>query len=386
MLGLKGAQATSQRASSPAAHQNNIGLLRLLLATGVVFGHACGQFGPGAPFGEPIRPLIPSSIDLATLCLDGFFMISGWLITMSMLRSSSMVEYLRHRIVRIYPGYLVAYAVSIWLIHSLYAVTAPAEWWRLTILQAPPSFRHGGTLMNANAALWTLAFEFRCYLAVGLLGMTGLLARRELIWKLTLGLLTLWLLCSYPPLSWRLNRVDYGQDWPLLYALIGDPSANLRLFTIFFIGVSGYLYRDVMERAIDHRIALLSAMWALLLLGHPAVAEWSICLVGSPLLYWLAFKAEAGAWGRINARIDISYGTYIYGWPIGLALALAGFNFWTYIAATIATSLVCGWLSWVLVEKPAKDVVRVCTKLGSIMARRRSRQCATACVRVDRPR
>ncbi|KRB85316.1 hypothetical protein ASE00_00460 [Sphingomonas sp. Root710] len=354
-----------------------------MLATGVVFGHACGQFGPGAPFREPILTLIPGTLDLASLCLDGFFLISGWLITMSRLRSRSTADYLCRRVIRIYPAFLLAYALSIWLIHSLYAAPGSPQWWRLALLQAPPAFQHEGTWWNANAPLWSLAFEFRCYLMVALLGATGMLARREMILKLALTLLTLWLLSRYPPLNWRLHSLQYAQNWPLLYALIGEPAASLRLFTIFFTGAAGYLYRDDIERLIDHRAALVSGLWALLLLGHPSVAEWAICLVGAPALYWLAFRANLGPLGQINRRTDISYGTYIYGWPAGLSLAMAGFNFWPYLAITVITSWACGWLSWHLVEKPTKDMLRLPALLINRLARERSEQRVPASIHSD---
>ena len=384
MARQKGAQATRRRTPlhSPT-HQNNIGLLRLLLATGVIVGHAGYQFEPDAPFKDPLTALIPGTIDLASLCLDGFFILSGWLITMSMLRSSSAADFLGRRILRIYPGYIVAYVVSIWLVYSLYATPAPAQWWRLALLQAAPSFEHGGQLLCANASLWSLAFEFRCYLVIAMLGMTGLLARRELILKITLTLLTLWLLSRYPPLDWRFQSLRYDKSWPLLYAVIGDPAASLRLFTIFFIGASGYLYRDIIEKVVDHRVALLSGIWSLLLLGHPSVAEWAICLVGAPALYWLAFKAKLGRLGRINHQTDISYGTYIYGWPITLSLALTDLSFPAYVAATLIGSWACGWLSWHLIEKRAKDMPSSLSVLKNAMARRRSAQHAAARVRVD---
>jgi uncharacterized membrane protein len=41
---------------------------------------------------------------------------------------------------------------------------------------------------------------------------------------------------------------------------------------------------------------------------------------GAIALYWLAFRARLGRIQRVNNRVDISYGTYLYSWPVQLAL------------------------------------------------------------------
>ena len=58
--------------------------------------------------------------------------------------------------------------------------------------------------------------------------------------------------------------------------------------------------------------------------------------------------------GRINSQDDISYGVYLYAFPIGKlifwyapALPLFSVGMLTFIGACV-----CGWLSWQLVEKP----------------------------------
>ena len=59
---------------------------------------------------------------------------------------------------------------------------------------------------------------------------------------------------------------------------------------------------------------------------------------------------------RIGVRNDISYGMYVYGFPVQHALILLGFatgsalGFW--VTATLLTAPLA-WASWLLVERPA---------------------------------
>ena len=49
---------------------------------------------------------------------------------------------------------------------------------------------------------------------------------------------------------------------------------------------------------------------------------------------------------------DLSYGLYVYHWPIMFALVKAGFTAWSLFGATLAFVVPLATLSWYLVEKP----------------------------------
>ena len=87
--------------------ENNLNLIRLLLALLVLFAHCCPlAFGMEAAK----RPILQN--DAGSFAVDQFFFISGFLITASWLRSKSMNDYLRKRVLRIYPGFIGALLVS----------------------------------------------------------------------------------------------------------------------------------------------------------------------------------------------------------------------------------------------------------------------------------
>jgi peptidoglycan/LPS O-acetylase OafA/YrhL len=73
-------------------------------------------------------------------------------------------------------------------------------------------------------------------------------------------------------------------------------------------------------------------------------------------LYWLTFKVKLGRLNALNNEWDISYGTYLYGWPASLALL-----FWVnhqmnpilLALLSLPLSYALGAASWYLVERHA---------------------------------
>ena len=85
---------------------NNIDFLRLALALLVVFSHSFPlMHGSDAP--EPLGRLTRGQATGGTIAVDAFFILSGFLITASYERSGSLLSFLKKRIARIYPGFLV---------------------------------------------------------------------------------------------------------------------------------------------------------------------------------------------------------------------------------------------------------------------------------------
>lgn len=77
-------------------------------------------------------------------------------------------------------------------------------------------------------------------------------------------------------------------------------------------------------------------------------------LFGGYLIFAIARMASSTFVGRINGKTDISYGVYLYAWPIEQLLiryigieSLLLLGVLTWIGAAI-----CGWISWAVVEKP----------------------------------
>jgi len=313
---------------------------------------------------EPLTWLF-GGMSLGEVSVDAFFLLSGFLIAKSMMTSASVGEFVLRRWVRIFPAFAVAYLASAYLLGP----AVGARPWDngvgsivpMMILQRPPEFFGQSTGLHypgLNEPMWTIAYEFRCYLLVALLGASGLLARRFLVLLLTAAVLGSYAVIGSPPAT------ASSPDWGLI---LGEPIKMLRFTAVFLVGSCWFLYRDELLQRISGRAALLfaiSATAALLLRGR--LMEPAVVVAGSAALFWAAFKARLGPLQRVNARFDISYGTYLYGWPVAVAWLFfdRGMGPVSLVLLTLPAALAIGTISWWSVEHPALRWVRMRSRRG----------------------
>ena len=118
-----------------------------------------------------------------------FFIISGFLISHSYFRSQGVLQFLGRRVRRIYPGYLAATMIGAFIIVPLFSSRTLTDLSASEILKAiglnlllqnyaPPSDVFGGGVINGS--LWSIPYEFWCYLGLAILGVTYLLSKRAL--------------------------------------------------------------------------------------------------------------------------------------------------------------------------------------------------------------
>jgi len=177
---------------------NNFNLMRLLLALAVIYSHsypiALGR--EGEILHEPFCFLTHHLTTTGQLAVDAFFLISGFLITAIWMRSRTFVAYLMKRILRIYPGFVVAMGVSaalIWTLCPQFRATVINPWgWVISFFKnllllsnssitGPGIFPGNPSPQVLNGPLWTIPVEFLCYLFVLLVGFCGLFYRKRLI-------------------------------------------------------------------------------------------------------------------------------------------------------------------------------------------------------------
>src|ERR1700722_9985256 len=122
--GIHGKQEMSQLAIQ--ARANNFSILRMLFATLVILSHSY-ELIDGNRSREMLTHIF-GTISFGILAVDGFFIVSGYLITKSYLSSAPM-NYLCKRILRIYPGFIIAFIASIILCQyvSSHSLAMPAK-------------------------------------------------------------------------------------------------------------------------------------------------------------------------------------------------------------------------------------------------------------------
>lgn len=341
--------------SSSPARNNNIGFLRLLAASMVIISHSSELID-----GDRSRELLTrifGTLSFGGFGVDIFFLISGYLITKSYL-SGGNLYYLIKRVNRIYPGFLVAYFISVFVVGPLAGIKlsslTSADWWD-TIFRA---FRASMPALEGafptehhhllNGSLWTISYEFRCYLFVMLIGAIGIYKRRTVFLALPPIFLGLYI--------FFFNEVQLASSSNfVVQLLLGDFDSFFRFMFVFACGASFYLFEDKIKysgiAAIVSTLALAACMFS------AKLAEPALCTLGAYSLFYLAFKAKPV---NINNSYDISYGTYLYAWPIASLTILYHPSITpVYLfCITLILSLIAGTISWFLVEKPAASLLR----------------------------
>lgn len=355
----------------PKVHsENSFGFLRLLFASLVIVSHT-----PEIYDGDRDRELLSiafGTISFGDLAVDAFFVISGYLITSSFINSSSSRSYMTKRLARIYPGFLFATIICLVIVQPFGGGTFvnSGRLWvvamaRAIMLQSPDGGTvFGGTYYAAlNGPMWTVAYEFKCYLFVLVFGWLGLFSRPGWIIAITASLITFStvFVADYSPAI-----VDYTLRSPpktilfddLLNVVVGDFGRLVRLSAVFFVGCSYFLFRDKLRfTPLNLALAALGLSGSLFALHF---AHAGTAIFGGFLILAAAKRVGGGALQTINSNNDISYGVYLYAWPTaklllwwvpGIPMVLLGF-------VTFGVACLCGWFSWHFVERPAMAIVR----------------------------
>lgn len=155
-------------------------LLRILLAVLVLLSHA-PELTDGNKSRELFSRLTQSELAFGTIAVDGF-LFSGFLMVQSWEHDPQLFRFLRKRVLRIVPGYLVAALLST-VVVGLLAPGVPyffhqldAKFWEtILLLSSPltPPVLPGRPYALVNGSLWTITYEFRCYLLVAAFGVCG---------------------------------------------------------------------------------------------------------------------------------------------------------------------------------------------------------------------
>lgn len=331
--------------------RNSLNALRLVLAVLVIVSHSW----PIGGYGDD--PGVHEGNDLGAWAVAGFFAISGYLITASRLHSRSFGDYLWRRFLRIYPGFLAVLLVIAFGFATISSLLDPtAEWsigsaFRFLLPNLGLYVAHtdvAGTLDAVpyrnvwDGSLWTLGYEFLCYLIIGAL-VSLIRTERALAWA-----------CG----AWFVAATVATLGVHLV-GIEGDPAPArfLRLSTYFAAGALIYLKRNQLPAR-----GWLAAVAGVLLVGLVLSDQFG-AFAAAPAAYLVLWLGARLPLHRVASRNDVSYGMYVYAFPVQqlLVLASAGVILPPWLFAVLATALTVpfAWASWLLVERPAMRLKRL---------------------------
>ncbi|MGH3726336.1 MAG: acyltransferase family protein [Mycobacterium sp.] len=321
-------------------HHNALTLWRLFLAIGVIFWHSWALTGREISYDSAERLL-------GDIFADGFFVISGFLITAAWIRRPYLKEYWASRLLRIFPGLWICLLVIAFVIapiaakiqHASVTLTSEIGYVVNNALLNVAYEGIDGTPMDVpypgvwNGSIWTLFFVLVCDVMVSVLGVVGLLKRR---WVIP-GLFVL-------AICWS----AYVSYTPPEYSL---PQMLARFSVVFLAGAMFYQYQDKVP-----------ARWSLVALSVALVVASGFTenyrLIGAlPLAY--AVIVSGALVRKARLQNDFSYGVYIYAFPIQQMLVVCGLarlNPFVFFVLATAVTLPIAASSWFMVETRAANL------------------------------
>jgi peptidoglycan/LPS O-acetylase OafA/YrhL len=321
---------------------NGLNFLRLVLATTVIVWHAYPLSGHDIGVG-PIRQF------LEAFPVDGFFAISGFLIARSWVRRPHVRVFLSARALRIFPGFVVCLVVTAGILAPI-GILLTGTGFPRNYLGAAVGYVVKNLSLNMvqydiagtptsvpypevwDGSLWTLRWEFLCYLAIMLLGLLGLLKRPAAVVAIYLA--------------------NVGALIAVALGLVTSDAVTdgSRLATMFFAGALVYLAQGWLPSGVPWLVGAGVVVAASLWIPHYQI-------VAAPFLAYALVNVGARiTTPKLRFNTDISYGVYIYAFPV--AQILAGVGMVTapipaFILATVVVTLPLATASWFVVEKPA---------------------------------
>ncbi|WP_458405513.1 acyltransferase family protein [Methanobrevibacter sp.] len=346
---------------------NSLNLLRLFFASFVLMMHTFGFINAKNNLPDAFNYLL----NLAVPC---FFVVSGYLITASALKND-LKTFFKKRFARIYPAYFVCLLVTA-LIFALISYTlvigrgidllgyisqnpSPLQFliYNLPLFMICPQIGTTLSVINGNTwngSAWTLIFEFGCYIAIALILtiLTRLKIKKENLSKVVFIV--------------YLSLIIFSLFYPRPE---GIPQRNLmnlivfavNLFSVFLGGSIIYLIKE--KIIFDWKYLILSVIFCVLIMSIlPYSLAIEICAI--PMTYIILFISVTLKSPKFIQENDISYGVYIYAWPvqtlIAIILAVYGIicNVWIYTFICFIVTGIFASLSWFLLEKPILKKVR----------------------------
>ena len=331
--------------SETALRSNNFDAFRLLAALLVIWSH---QF---AVLGRPIPKLLydePGAVGVVV-----FFAISGYLVMLSWLADPHLGGFAMRRVLRIWPGLTAAVvlcALALGPLVSSLPLDAyfehPLTWsyfsniWLQTRYELPGVFETNVLRTAVNGPLWTIPLEVGCYVALAAAGTLGLLR-----WRHTAPLIFVALMVAL----WRRYSIAHGEPMP-------EWSFALQYAMVFSLGATLACWRHLWISRRMLALALLLAGCALLHATGPLILVLQAPLLAMAVLAVMLGSASTPMLRQAGRFGDLSYGLYIYAFPVQQTVVWYFSGRIGFVAALACSLLGAGllaMLSWHLVEKKA---------------------------------
>ena len=334
-------------------NNNNLDLIRLFLALIVIYGHVPAFKGMAPGYIDFATRLFPFTYSGA-LAVKSFFLISGLLVTNSILTKRNYKTYIVSRVFRIYPALVFASFVIILVCSFIFNLSGHE------FISSSLKYLKGVFLMNlkysiagvsfcgpdspsshcnaVNGSIWTIPIEIKMYLtllAVYFLSVSFVWNKKILV--TVFGLISIAPILINPPL------------------MGGDNEEVTFLIASFF---AGSVLAVLKENIVINWKFVVSMFILYSVVENPAIKHW-LCYVAVPVaLIWVSTLPLIK---RIKLKTDISYGVYVWGWFIQVVVQFLypELSYRSYLFTCILVSIVIAYFSAKVIEEPSMRLAQV---------------------------
>lgn len=337
-------------------NNNNLDVFRVIAASMVIYGHAYALL-PAAGGQDFLLKIIGFDYS-GSLAVKIFFFLSGLVVTNSLISSNDAVRFVISRFFRIWPALLITLGVSAFVIgpvvsslsaHDYFSNPAVMDYFvqsaKMNIRFELPGVFQGRKYASINGSLWTIPFEVFAY--VVLLGafMSGGMRLKKVAFAIVA------IIIVEPVLSEKIIFTWVSRD----------PEVSM-LAPSFASGALLAIFRESVK--IDLKIFV--GLWVVFYVFKGSV--YGFYYFYGAVFYSIIYLATLPLVVRLKPSSDISYGVYLWGWPVQQLMVTFFPDSGVVVnqVSSIAVSAILGWLSWNVIEK---RFIAIGSKLGEKVKR-----------------
>lgn len=336
-------------AVSSNGRNNNLNIIRFVAALMVIFGHSYAATYSYS-LGDPLHRLTLNQLDFGGLAVSIFFTFGGFLICKSMERLQTAKKFFSARIMRIFPPLIFVTFIMTFLLGPIVTYLPLTKYFSdsrtymyllnsiMILVHNLPGVFCNNINTSVNGPLWTLPVEFLCYIMCYLAYKMHILSRKIA----------------------RYTIIQVLVIYFILYHLMSEMLVfreALRPIMLFYFGMLYYIYRDKIE--LKYRYLLSCIL--ILCISVTFNIMWFMIVICLPYILLCIGYGTKRKLQHFGEKMEISYGIYLFGWPVQQCIVLIfGKNMLPILNFIISApiAVICGIITFYMIERP----VSICRK------------------------
>ncbi len=329
---------------------NNLNLVRLVLASMVIIGHSPILNGQTNYWVDPINYLFPFASS-GPWAVNLFFFISGLVVTNSLLSNRKPIQFAVARFFRIIPALAFVVIISALIVGPIVSGVTTKEYFTSIITYSyikknllfdayyilPAVFQNNHYPNAVNGSLWTLAYEMSCYAI--LLGVFLIIRNRgKLFYNIIVVLI---ILENFSPYKFIFNWLGTNPDINLLptafafgsFFALNAADINIDKFSVLGIFLIYFSFRSSVHAPLFLNLA---------------------CCIS------LLYISSNNFFNIYRPKYDISFGVYLWGFVV--QQTLYHYVGTTYVGihciVSLFISFVLAYITHFLIERPGINLGR----------------------------